>query len=209
MVRKSDGSQEAFDIRKLRRSLASAMEACRYDVRFADSLSQAVLIHLRDWKESRPPSTEYIFRCIRQVLMETGLEDVAHQLTIHRRHRSMRRRSIAVIDPDNRERPRPWRKATVCSVLQQVYGLSSNVSRILAGEIESRVVALNYGAVSKALVEELIRNELLAWGLAGDPLSDKPVFAERFASSQAADGEGASVGGGSNESSEARGQNPE
>jgi hypothetical protein len=168
MVRKSDGTDEPFNLGKLRRSLSAAMRECHYDVRFADSLSQAVLIHLREWKERRPPSTEYIFRCTRQVLMETGLEDVARQMAGHRRHRAARRRSIAVVGAHGRQGPAPWCKATVCAALRRRHGLSPSVARIVAGEIEGRVVALNYALVSAGLVGELIRNELRAWGLESD-----------------------------------------
>lgn len=166
MVRKGDGTQEPFDLRKLRRSLAAAMAACQYDERFAESLAQAVLLHLTDWKDRRPPSTEYIFRCVREVLTETGLADVARQLCLHRRTRSQRRRGMTVVGGDGPGSARPWAKGAVCTALREAHGLTPSVARILAGEIETRVMALNYELISAGLVAELIQSELLAWGLA-------------------------------------------
>lgn len=165
-VRKCDGSQEAFQVDKLRRSLAAAMRDCHYDPRFAESLARAVAIHLDGWRGYRPPSTDYIFRCVRTVLGDTGLADVARQLAIHRRHRALRRRALMVLDPRRGGRgTTPWRKRRVCQTLQTRFELNPSAARIIAGEIEERILSLNYNVISTALVAELIRNELLAWGL--------------------------------------------
>ena len=50
--------------------------------------------------------------------------------------------------------------------LERRFELTPNVARILAAEIEKRVLGLDYRVVTAALVIELIRNELSAWGLA-------------------------------------------
>jgi hypothetical protein len=166
MVRKRDGTLERFQFAKLRRGLAAAMRDCGYELRFADSLAQAVTIHLRDWRDRRPPTSEYIFRCIRTVLDETGLEEVAQRLMSHRRQRACRRRGLTVLDSRRPGRPAaPWRKSMVVGTLQRRHGLGGAAARILAGQIEERVLALHYSVISSALVDELIHNELMAWGL--------------------------------------------
>jgi hypothetical protein len=59
----------------------------------------------------------------------------------------------------------------VVTTLERRHSLKASVARILAGEIESRVLGLNYGVVSSALIAELIRNELMAWGLSDDAIA--------------------------------------
>lgn len=166
MIRKCDGSLERFEFVKLRRGLAAAMRDCGYGVHLADALAQAVTIHLRDWREKRPPSSEYIFRCVQTVLDETGLEEVARHLAAQRRYRACRRRGLLVLDSRHPSRAAtPWRKGMVASTLQRRHKLGRKTARILAGQIEERVLSLNYSVISSALLAELIRSELMAWGL--------------------------------------------
>lgn len=165
-VIKSDGSHERFEFAKLRRCLSHAMRACQYDERYADALAQAVAMHLKDWDEPRPPRADYIFQCIRTVLTETGLGDVAKALVSHRRQRAARRRQLRVIDSRRGVRePVPWEKGRIALTLERRHRLARGTARILAGEIEQRVLGLNYSVISAALVAEVIRNELMAWGL--------------------------------------------
>lgn len=165
-VTKCDGSSEPFDFAKLRRCLASCMRSCQYDQRYADALTQAVAMHLKDWDESRPPRSDYIFQCVRTVLSETGLGDVAKALISHRRQRAVRRKRLTVIESRGGVRaPLAWEKSRVAMTLERRYRLARGTARILAGEIEQRILGLNYGVISAALVAEVIRNELMAWGL--------------------------------------------
>ena len=172
MIAKREGVLEAFEPAKPRRCLGAAMKACGCNTRLAEALAQAIELHVRDWPDPSPPSSRYIFRCLHTALMETGMEDVAQRLVLHRRRRASQRRRMSVFDPDqSRYALAPWRKAAVAGTLEGRYGLSHAVARILAGEIERRVLALEYSVVSKPLIRELVQNELLAWGL-GDVVSD-------------------------------------
>lgn len=169
LVAKREGGLEPFEVAKPRRCLAAAMRDCKGDQRFADALARAVELHLAEWTRTRPPTTEYVFRCLRIALTETGMDRVAQQLAGHRRRRASQRRRLSVFDADAPEPQRaltPWRKAAVARTLEARYELNHSVARILAGEIERRVLALEYTVVSTALIVELVRNELLAWGLA-------------------------------------------
>lgn len=166
MVSKRGGQLEPFDAGKLRRCLATAMRACQRDERFADALAHAVQLHLRDWPESQPPTTDYIFRCLRTALTETGMVQVAQFLLHQRRRRAAQRSGVSVWQMHNgQETLSPWRKARIAEMLERRYELGHSVARILAGEIERRVLALGYSTVSAGLIAELIRNELMAWGL--------------------------------------------
>lgn len=171
-VAKRDGSHETFELGKLRRTLAGAMRGCGYDEMYADALAKAVAIHVKEWRDESPPTTEYIFGCVRAVLDETGLGDVAAALQRHSRQREVKRRKVEVLNTRRADQPRvPWSKGRIAATLERRHGLKASVARILAGEIEGRVLGLNYGVISSALIAEIIRNELMAWGLSDDAMA--------------------------------------
>jgi len=168
IIAKRDGALEPFDIVKLRRCLATAMRACGCDPRFADALARAVALHLRQLSAPSPPTTDYIFRCVRTALVRTGMEPVAAELARHRRRRAAQRRRVSVWSAQHpQDTLQPWSKGRVADTLERRHGLGHSAARILAAEIERRVLALEYAVVSTTLVNELIQSELLAWGLAG------------------------------------------
>lgn len=165
-VVKSDGTLEPFQFAKVRRGLAAAMRSCRYDDRYADALARAVEIHVQEWTGVRPPTTDYLHRCVREVLVETGLTDVAAEVERHRTVRRELRKRVSVVDARRRgRRNRPWSKARVVQTLVRRHALRPEVARIVGAEIEQRVLGLRYQVVSSSLIAELIRNELMAWGL--------------------------------------------
>lgn len=178
VVTKQDGTLERFSLAKLTNCLATVMKGRAYDPRLATPLAKAVCMHLEDWLEPNPPSTTYIYRCVRSVLQQTGLGDVADDLAAHRRLRIARRRHIRVLRAGQpRAAAEPWRKSAIVADLQTRYGLRHAVSRFMAGQIEARVVALNYRVVSKPFLAELVRNEVLAWGLVDGKVLDMEASA--------------------------------
>ena len=145
------------------------MQRQAYDPRLAGPLGRAVAMHLQEWRDPAPPSTSYVYRCVRAVLQQTGLSDVADELAGHRQQRRWRRARIRVVDPDRpAQEGTLWHKAPLVETLQNHYGLRYPVARFLAGRVEHQVFALDYRVVSKAFLWELIRNEVLAWGLADE-----------------------------------------
>ncbi len=179
LIAKREGGLEPFQQAKPHRCLVAAMKAQRRDHRLAGPLVQALRLHMLKRREPGPVSAEYVFRCVHAVLTDTGLGDVAERLARHRRRRAERRRRVRVLAEQAGE-PRPWSKAAIVETLQGRFGLSYETSRILASEIERRILALDYRLVSATLVEELIRGELLAWGLACDPTpADRPAAVPR------------------------------
>jgi len=167
MIAKRDGGLEPFDRGKIRRGVASALAASGVDSRYSEALTRAVELHLTQWQETNPPSTGYIFRCLRTALVETGLDDAALRFVTHRGERAKQRQRVSVCDARKSQFAlEPWRKAAVAETLEGCCDLGHDVARILAGEIERRVLALDYSVVSKTLIKELLQSELLAWGLA-------------------------------------------
>ncbi len=169
VVTKRDGSVERFSLAKLHNCLANVVREQAYDPELAAPLARAVALHLREWPDTRPPTTDYIYRCVQSVLHQTGLTDVAENLAARRWVRDRRRRRIRVLDPAS---PgglgEPWRKARLVQVLEGRYGLRHATARFLAGRIEQQVFALNYRMVSRPLLAEVLRSEVLAWGLADE-----------------------------------------
>ncbi len=174
-VTKRDGTTEVFEMAKLRRSIAAAMRDCGYDEAICDPLARAVKVHLDEIDRSKPATTEYIFRCVRSVLQQTGLEDVSQELSHKARLRDRARRSIRVVGSDiGRRNSVAWRKRELVTNLMERYELRRSVSRYLAGQVEQRVFALNYRLVSKTLLAELVKNEVMAWGLS-EPVTSAPA----------------------------------
>ncbi len=164
-VVKRDGSKEPFEFAKLRRSVAAAMRTCHYEDRYADALCRAVTLHI-DQSARRHPTTEYVFRCVRAVLSETGLTDVGEQFALFRRRRDSQRRDLCVIGARRAQgRTVPWDRGRVTRTLEKRYGVGHATARIVSGEIERRVLGLGYKTLTAALVSELLRSELRAWGI--------------------------------------------
>lgn len=169
VVTKRDGSLERFNLTKLANCLATAIRAQHYDPRLAGPLANAVAMHLREWREPTPPTTRYIYRCVHAVLQQTGLSDVADELGDHRRRRRARRELTRVLaDSRSGASGEPWNKGALVHTLESHYGLRHAVARFLARQIEAQVFALDYRVVTKAFLRELVRNEVLAWGLVDD-----------------------------------------
>jgi len=167
VVTKSDGTLERFSLAKLSNCLTAAVRELAYDPRLAQPLGRAVAMHLQEWSEANPPTTGYIYRCLRSVLQQTGLSDVADALAEHRRQRRMRRRRIRVLDLDPMSAgSEAWRKSAIVETLRNEFGLRHAVARFMAGRIEDQVFALDYRVISRPFIWEMLRNEVLAWGLA-------------------------------------------
>lgn len=171
-VIKRDGCQEPFSIAKLRSSLTRVMRVSECDPKLAEPLAKAVLSHLDDWQEPQPPTTDYVFRCAKAVLEQTGLEDAAREFARQRRIRDERRKAVRIVDRDTpSKRFAAWRKSEVVRSLKEEYGIGHAAARFLAGRTEEQIFALNYKLVSRTLVSELLRNELHAWGLSDERLT--------------------------------------
>jgi hypothetical protein len=172
MIIKRDGTREPFSPAKLRRIIIAGMRACRYDVKLAEPLVQAVEVHLRYWEEPKPPTSEYVFRCVFAVLKQTGLKDVAECLAAHRRWRRMQRRNVRLLRQPPKRGSKPWRKASLVAHLRKRFGVGQEVARIVAGDLEMRVLNLGFQELSQRLMEELVLSELAAWGLLNDDAKD-------------------------------------
>ncbi|MBU0637737.1 MAG: hypothetical protein KKB50_02645 [Planctomycetes bacterium] len=169
---------EPFSTGKLERCLWRLLKACQHDVELARPIAEAVAIHLRSWRDAELPSSEYIYRCACAVLMQTGLEHVAAQLTVHREQRQAQPRRPRVVAEGGTSRA--WRRERLARTLRERHGLRAAVADMLGRGIEARVTQLGYGVVSATLIDELTRSEMAAWGLLDDWSEREP--AQRSAS---------------------------
>ncbi len=173
IVAKRDGGLEPFQAAKPRRVMAAALQACRRERRIADALVRAIELHLLRSGRQHTTTSDYIFRCIHTALSDTGLGDVAQRLARHRHQRQQRREGVSVVAGPGRP-PVRWQKRCVVETLQQCYGITCGAARIVAGEVERRVLSLGYSVVSTRLIRELIESELSAWGLSW-PATDESI----------------------------------
>lgn len=163
LIRKQDGSLEPFCSGKLRRCVEVLLRETGFDPGVARPLTKAVGIHVKQ----RPDdvTSAYIFDCIVAVLKQTGLTKAAEALTAHRERRERRRSGICVVAADS-PAVACWSKSRLAATLRDRHGLRDAVARYLAGEIERKVLELDYTAVSTELLTALVASELSAWGLA-------------------------------------------
>lgn len=165
-VIKADGASEPFCVPKVHRCVSRALREARFDPAPAMPLAKAIAAHLVQHGESERPQTEFIFQCVRGVLAETGFRQAAEALARHREKRSRAREQIRVFRFDAPAlEPAAWSKSTVVASVQTEYRVRPSVARVIAAEIEAKIVLLGYRCLSADLLDSLIRNELSAWGL--------------------------------------------
>jgi hypothetical protein len=166
VVTKRDGTRERFSLTKLQGCLAWALQSSGEDPRIAGHLARAIETYVTGGSHRRPLTTEHVYQCACTALAHTGFAAAATALEVYRRHRAARRRRLRVTDA---RQPEPqlwrWRKDMVVTTLRGTYQLGSVVARFLAGRIEQRVFELGRSVLSTALLNELTREEVLAWGL--------------------------------------------
>ncbi len=172
VIVKRDGALEPFSRVKLRRVLGSAMQDCGVEPKLAEPLVQALEVHLQNWDEPHPPSTDYVHRCLQAVLRKTQLEQVAVRIESRRRWRRLRRRSVRLGRVDLRRVAKPWRKSSLAQMIERRYHLRRESARLLAADIEFRVLNLGINLIAQPLLEELVRSELRSWGLLTDENND-------------------------------------
>lgn len=163
IITKCDGSVERFSFPKLRNCVAAGLQDSGLEERLAGPLAKAVEAHLREWTNSKLPSSDYLYKCVCAVLRETGMEPAADRLDRHRRMRRHKRKRLRVVG-DGRA-ARPWRKAAICAALQRDFGVAPTVARFLAGRVEAHVLGMDVRVIACGYLDELLRREVYAWGL--------------------------------------------
>jgi hypothetical protein len=171
-VRKRDGSLEPLSYAKLlnclRRGLEAGGEAVGTEASIAAGLAEAVHDHLRKAFREEPVDSKHLSELVEVVLAQTGHTAACWAAQQHRAMREQQRRRVMVANPrpsDGRYIRRRWDKSHIVQHLRRQHGLDAPVARMLAGRVEQLVFNCGLKVVTVGLVYEMIKSELLAWGL--------------------------------------------
>lgn len=162
-VSKRDGSEEAFDCRKLTRAMWRAMGRTSGRFREARQLALAIRIHLERCGKLSVPSVAVHGMAV-GVLRQAGLADAAWALETHSRLRELRRSRLRICHDG--EKVTLWDKSWLSQVAQRSWFLSVRMGRLLAGEIESELLAAAPAIVSRRRVMALLNERVAGYGLA-------------------------------------------
>ncbi len=170
VVRKRDGSIEAFQPPKVRRALRLALlDAGDVDPpATAEGLCDALVRHLAEQDRDRSISADEVAELIESILSQTGFATAGLVFREHRRRRNRMRRALLVtryhgrLDRYVNSR---WNKGTIVSALSVRHGLEIQTARQIGGLVESAILRSGLRVVTTGLVSETVASELLAWGL--------------------------------------------
>ncbi|MEE8385402.1 MAG: ATP cone domain-containing protein [Dehalococcoidia bacterium] len=169
-VRKCDGSLEPFVLVKLTNSIRNGLqaggEAAGLDA--GGGLAEAVHQYVRQSPRDEPVQSAYLAELVELVLTHTGHAAASMAMRRYRAFLEERRRRLMVASArssDGRFVRRRWNKALIVQHLRRQHMLGAPVSRMIAGRVEQLIFNCGLKVVTSGLVYEMIKSELLAWGL--------------------------------------------
>ena len=162
-VVKCNARVEDFDRRKLAAALYRAMAGTEGTYQGACELAWAVEIYLErcNWP---CVSSAAIFEMGLKVLCRVGLPEAAEALEDHREDRARRRRWFRVHQDCGKVTV--WDKTWVCDLARVGWHVSPATSRILAGEVERRLLYRKAGHATRQEVVDPLNRCVAAFGLA-------------------------------------------
>ena len=171
-VAKRDGSVEPFLTCKLMQCIRNGLEAtgelADLDTETAHGLGEAVCEYLHSAYKGPAIPARQLIDLVELVLTQTGHSGAASAIRQHNSFRDRQRRMMMVAAPrprDGRVVQRKWNKALLVQHLRREHDLDIPVARIIAGRVEQLVFRCGLRAVTASLVCEMVKSELLAWGL--------------------------------------------
>ena len=185
-VRKRDGSIEPFWSAKLldgiRRGLEAGGEAPGLAVSTATGLAEAVHEHVRRTCQDTLVESKLLSELVEVVLNQTGFTAACMAFQRYQSYRARQRRRVMVASlrpSDGRYRRRRWNKSHIVEHLRRRHLLEVPVARMMAGRVEQSVFDCGLDVVTSGLVYEMIKSELLAWGLLPGALVVKKTRSHR------------------------------
>jgi len=171
-VVKEDGSVEIFSMSKLvqciRCGLQAGGEPTHLDLPLAAGMAEAVYEFLRKTSDGRPVFSRSIADLVDQVLTQTGHTDAGLAIREFKNWRNQNRRRLLVASPrkrDGRFIQRRWKKTHLLTHLRRKQHLDAPVARMIGGRVEQLIFHTGLRVVTTGLVTEMVKSELLAWGL--------------------------------------------
>ena len=171
-IMKRDGSIEPFVLSKLLHCIGNGFctsgEPPERSSATARGLAEAVHAYLRKTGPRSPVPTEQLSELVELVLTQTGHTAVGMAIKQHDQLRDRQRRWLRVAGSNHRNGcyvQRRWNKCRVVEHLREAHVLDAPASRIIASRVEQLVFNCGLKVVTTGLVREMVKSELLAWGL--------------------------------------------
>ncbi|MCK5113369.1 MAG: hypothetical protein KAR11_01250 [Phycisphaerae bacterium] len=162
-VQKCDGSMEAFDVAKLTGMLRKGMYRMGIPSHDAEDLGMAVEIYLRRTQQYVVTSSA-VFEMGLKTLRHVAMDDVAEVLELTRALRAARRRVLRVRQDDGRLIA--WDKSWLAELGGRMWCLSPNCARIMAADVEQRLLEVETVEISRYEVLEMFNRCVFEFGLA-------------------------------------------
>jgi transcriptional regulator NrdR family protein len=162
-VLKRDGSTEAFDVAKLAGMLRKGMHHLGFSARNAGDLAGAVEIYLHRMQQ-QVVSSSAVFEMGLKTLHHVGMDDVSEIIELTRNLRTVRRSMLRVRQDDGRLVA--WDKGWLANLGGRMWCLSPNCARILAGEVEQQLLAVDAVEISRFEILEMFNRHVFEFGLA-------------------------------------------
>ncbi len=176
-VLKNDGTTEVYYHTKVMGTIGQSLsESGSYADGVVDSLAEAVSSYISKNYGCSIIESDQIHSIIQAVMSETGFFNAALILHEHRIIRQSQRNRMEIVHfyhdetYDNKNNAadvlmnsyfaEPWNKSTIVWHLENERGLSRGLSRMIAGQVEEKVLRLNCHQITSGLVREMIENEL-------------------------------------------------
>lgn len=163
MVLKRDGSGENFDVRKLAGTFWRVIAGTGRAYKDAQALAIAVEFYLQQ-RHSRCVSSAAVLEMSLKVLRRVGLDSCACKLEhAHASRCSLRRRLMVMHDAG---RVTSWNKNWLVNLTCSCWDVSRTTGRIVAGEIEARLLGAPSEVVPRLTVMKMMNASMESLGLA-------------------------------------------
>jgi transcriptional regulator NrdR family protein len=162
-VIKRDGTTEPFDLERLAGALWRGLYAVGGSLTDARQLAKAVALHLGRQKRTEVTSDE-LFEMMLKALRRVRFAEAAELLLLHRTLRTVRREQLQV--RHHGDQLTRWDKSWLVSVAMELWPISHRMARIIAGEVEERLLVPDRTEVPREKVLALLNRKMCELGLA-------------------------------------------
>lgn len=163
MVRKRDGRVEAFDRMRLASVIAGAIIKTGGAWSTAADLAEVIELYIKRTNQTLV-STAAVFEMAVKSLNRVGLGGAAQRLEVNSTIRNVRRRVLRVSHKNSCVTL--WDKSWLAEVAQRSWGVSWRTARILAGEVETDILATGCGKISRDEIVQCLNDKVSQFGLA-------------------------------------------
>ena len=163
VVVKKDGFKEPFDQGKLASSIWKGISRTGRNYRDAMALSRAIFVYLQRKAVAEVSSHEVGVLMLR-ALKKVGMGDGGVVIELHSILRNEHRSEFVVIHTNGSSTT--WDKSWVALLVSQMWHISRNVARIIAGEIEMELLEQNGRMIHRDEVVARLNDKVSQYGLA-------------------------------------------